>query len=597
MEDWPFLPIYKHLNATVIEKLIYIWTNIGGLHTTAQILYLGIISQIFDSHYQTYHIAGVILKGISALTLFPLILIIFKSRFLAFLTTIIYSISAGAAGPLIWVVKGGEYLAVSSLNLFLITYYYTVSKKSISLIFLSSLLFLITFLLSPSRLFPIFFLVSFIEIYILIRNRNIENLKFSIFRIICFYIPTILISKFAPVSSCCPFTSRPQIVLKEVIDGNWHTILIPFAGIGYSLLTSDFWKFFGVLDLKTFINFGDYLAFYLKGPYIIFLLLTIMLSRLISKRPNRFLISVLTLNLLADFIMFFIANHHFYIPEEQKSFIDPSFYLITKYPSLVAIYIFSVAFLSFLEWKKDGEKNKLLLALWIGPIFSAIFLWPTWIVIGTLIGFYTSFSWYLLVTPIGLSLFLSAILVLFYEKFQKRIVTKLFTLSIISLIIFILYKTNGWEIKRDIMGINTEKITVKNQELLHGKLISKIGNNYKSGNFLLYLDITHDPRGEKYYENALRLRDIRYWILFRRPVGSIGCIVVINDTKVLKDSLYSSNEGLGFIYKGTCSENKKLKSYEDKDDVYYRIDELYAYKVQNDEFIDIKEELLKGLEF
>ncbi|HCB23225.1 hypothetical protein A3H81_00515 [Candidatus Daviesbacteria bacterium RIFCSPLOWO2_02_FULL_38_18] len=595
VEDWTMLTGYKYLYPNPFLRFVDVWTGSGGLHTTAQIYYIGILSDFLGYNYRAFHVINVILKGIATLTLFPLVLILFRNKLLAFLTTIFYAISAGSAGPLIMVIKGGEYLAVSALNIFLIVYYYAISKKSIFLVALSSFLFLLTFLLSPSRMFPIFFLVLLVEIFWLVKSGSLKNLKFSLLRLLCFYIPVFLIARSAPVSSCCPFASRPPIILKEILDGNWHNLLVPFAGIGYSLLTTDFWKYFGFIDMATFMDFGKYL-FLLFRSSAIFFFVTILISIIISKKPGKFFILVFATNFILDVLMFFVASHHFYIPDKLRSFMDPSFYLITKYPALVALYVFTVSFFAFLEWKKSESNKPLLMALWVGPVFSVAFLWPTWLVIGTLIGYYTSVSWYLIIPPIGLSLFISAVLVLFYEKLKYTSALRSIAILVICAIIFVLYKTSGMEITRAFMGINPQRVKITDQGLLQDKLLAKIGGRYKSGNLFVYFDIENDVKYSKqYYQDALSLDHFEYWMHIRRSDGLGGCVSGISNKDVLRKAVKSSDAKVEFVYKGICMEMDKKEVQKSDDAIVYDVNDFYAYKLENGEFIDIKEQTLKEI--
>lgn len=322
MQDWLYLHIYrsfKFLDTNLFSQLINSWIHIG-LHETSHIYYIGILSELFGFNYQPYQIANILLKTAATLSFFPLILIIFKNKLLAFLATLLFGINSATAGSLLIIAIGEVFLAVTSLNIFLITYYCAIFKKTKVLYFLSSLFFLLTFLMAPPRMFPLLVLIPLIEVYWLFNTRKLHNLKFSIIRVIIYILPVVLISLPAPVSSCCPFTSRPLVLLKDIIDGNWHNLLDPFAGIGWTLLTNDFWKFFGGLELETFKNFGEYLTFLFSGPLLIFGSLTLILSLILSKKPSKFFLLTFGLNFIAE--IFWIAYNYlqniFFIVFELK---------------------------------------------------------------------------------------------------------------------------------------------------------------------------------------------------------------------------------------------------------------------------------------
>src|SRR3989338_7123144 len=159
-EDWPYLILYHSLDLNFWDKLLYVWKT-SGLHTSAQVFHIGILSDILKFNYPAYQVVNVILKAIGTLSLFPLVLILFKSRKLAFLATLLFGISSATAGSFLWIVKGSEYIGIMFLNIFLITYYYVILKGS-KLLLLSSFLFLITYLMAPPRMFPQLLLVPLI---------------------------------------------------------------------------------------------------------------------------------------------------------------------------------------------------------------------------------------------------------------------------------------------------------------------------------------------------------------------------------------------------------------------------------------------------
>ncbi len=439
IQDWRYLLIYRSLDPNPFSQLINFWINMG-LHETPAIYYTGILSELFGFNYQAYQIANILFKTVATLSLFPLILIIFKNKWLAFLSTILYGINSSTAGPLQVVDTGAEFLALASFNIFLITYYYTIFRKNKLFYFLSSLFFLLAYLLYPPRMFPQLLLVPLVEIYWLLTSRKLKNLKFSIIRVLIYIVPVILISLPAPISPGFPHVKQPLILLQEILNGNWHNLLDPFAGIGWTLLTNDFWKFFGRLDLDTFRNFGSYLTFLCSGPFLIFGFVTLILSLILAKKPMKFFLLVFGLTLILEILMFFIANDnyrifetilktdnfgHFIITRDPNiaAIDDPNHFMFTKYPTILAIYIFIIAFAAFLEWRKNKE-NRLLQAIWVGPIFSVIFHFPGWMIQGHLINDYSSIHRYYLVPAMGISLFLAAIITIFYKKMERNILLK-----------------------------------------------------------------------------------------------------------------------------------------------------------------------------
>lgn len=598
-EDWTYLIYYHTLDLNFLDKMIYVWRSFG-LHTSAQLFHIGILSDFLMFNYPSYQVVNVTLKAIGTISFFPLVLVLFKDKKLAFLATILFGISSGTAGSFLWVVKGSEYIGIMLMNAFLITYYFVIIKNSKKLLLLSSLLFLSSYLMAPPRMFPLLPLVPLVEIYWLFNTRKLHNLKFSIIRIIIYILPVILVSLPAPVSSCCPFTSRPLVLLKEIYDGNWHNLLDPFAGIGWTIFTNDFWKFFGKLELETFKNFGEYLTFLFSGPFFIFAILTLFLCPILSKKPAKFFALVFSLNLIAEILMFFIAGHQFSIPANLVTPDNPGHFLYTKYPTLAGIYIFIVAFAAFLEWRKN-RINKLLKAIWVGPIFAAIFLWPTWVIMGPLVNDWVSVHWYFGIPAMGTTLYLAAILVLIYEKLKHGKFSRVFAMLIIFSVVLIFYQNHKAAIAKQYLGINPERVSLKQQQQLHKELVNNLGETAKKGDILVYLDIAEDQvnlrRTPQFYKDALVENGYADWLHFRR--GEVpGCIEAIFDRNILRSAIQLRDNEFGFIYKGRClkeDDNIKRVTLVSELDHFYKMDNFYAFRIQDGEFIDIKHEIIKDL--
>lgn len=597
-EDWPFLIYYHALDLNLLDKMIYVWKNFG-LHTSAQVFHIGILSDIFGFNYPSYQIANVALKAVGTISFFPLILVLFKDRKLAFLATCFFGISSATAGSFLWVVKGSEYIGIMLMNAFLITYYFVIIKNSKKLLLLSSFLFLTSYLMAPPRMFPLLLLVPLVEIFWLLKTRKLNNLKYSIFRGIVYILPVILVSLLAPVSSCCPFTSRPQVLLKDIYGGNWHNLLDPFAGIGWTLFTNDYWRFFGKLEYETLTNFKLYLAFLFEGPVLIFGILTLLLSRILSNKPWKFFLLVFGLNFILEILMFILTSHHVYLPENPiKSY--PGHFVYTKYPVLVGLYIFTLAFAGFLEWRNSKEKSNLHMAIWVGPTFSVIFLWPTWIIMGPLVNDFSSVHWYFGIPAMGTTLFLAAILIQLYINLKKRKLFRIFAFCVILLITAIFYYTHMTAIDKQHLVINPDKITLADQQIIQGQLISKLGSSAKNGDVLVYLDIAEDPvslrRTIQYYREALVVDHFGYWVHFRREGEGMvnnGCIEAVTDKETLRLKFVLKDGKKGFIYTGYCI--GKSEGVHTGDKIFYGLDNFYAFRIQNGEFIDIKQEIIKDL--
>lgn len=608
-EDFAFIVNYKAIDLNFFSKILYFWTS-SGLHVSAEIFHAGILSDFLGANYSGYHVVNVILKAFATLSLFPLLLILFKNTRLAFFATVLFGISSAAGGSFLWVAKGSEFLGIAFLNIFLITYYYVILKNSKKLLFLSSLLFLTAYLMAAPRMYPQVLIIPLVEIYWLLKARKLNNLTRSLIRSVAYILPIVLVSVPAPVSPGYPFADRAKQLMGEIIGGNWHNLLDPLSSFGWTLFTNDFWKFFGELNMENFRGLSRYLSFLFKGPFFLFAIVSIFSALILSKKSfGRTYLLILGINFIGQVILFILASQ--YLSKAGNAASDgPDHFVFTKYPALAATYVFTLAAVSFWRWKKGREnsqelkENNLLHAIWAGPIFSLIFLIPTWVLLGPLINDWISVHWYFGIPAMGSAVFLGAVLALFYERMKDKKAFNHISLLAILLVIFLFYQTHKEAVAKQFMGINTEKVSLQYQRNLHDKLIGSIGPLYKEGDLLVYFEIPKESQAGKtalFYKEALVLKDLAFADLmhFRRGTTD-GCIDAILEKQALIDAIGVQNDEMGFVYKGRCifeDKDKKEGQFIVKKDNFYRVNNFYAFRIENGQFINIKEDLLKELGF
>lgn len=600
-DDWVWLGYYKQLShLSFIPRFAYMWTKIG-IGESGYAIYMWFVGDVFGTNYLAYNYVSVGLKIMSALTFFPLLLIIFKNKFLAFLTSFLYGINSATTGPMYWIMKAGSFAGVALMNLFLICYYFTITRKSKIWLLLATILIFLSYLISAVRIYPIFFVIVLIEIFWHINFHPKKGLKSSIVRVVLFLLPSILVALTAPLAPQGNIKSEPFILLNEIRNGNLHHLLPPLEGMGYSFLTNYYWKFFGTLGPGTFTQITNYIGYLIHGPLLVFAVATLVFSFLIPKKPKSFFILVFCFNFILEIGMFYIATFHFSIPQNLRFQYDPGLFYISKYPQLVGIYVLVVAFASFLEWRKD-KHNRLLLALWVGPIFSFIFLELMWVFIGWTLMWYDSTGYYWFIPAMGMSLFVCTILVLIYQKLKKNLLFRILSILIVIGVIAQLYKTSSFDISTYFIGVNPEKVTVSAQEIMHDKLMNVLGNAGKNGDLLIYFEFPSDKTEANYYKRILGIENgnpvLQYMIVWRRDDKGIGCVGYISDVKTLKLSFQYKNGKSQFIANSRCvlkSPTSSVNIYSGKERWVFSADNLYAYKIDNGNFIDIKESVLKKL--
>jgi len=577
---------YKVIGPNPLSKIAEVWHE-RGLHTTYQVYYLGLLEILVGLDHQAFQTINLFFKTLAILAVFPVVLVIFKDRLLVFLTAILYAISHASVGPLEFTLKGSDYLAIFWMCIFLTVYYTIVKNHKINLpwLGLGLILLVLTIVFSPIRLYPLLILLPLVELFLLMTNRKITNLKNSLIRMLVLYSPFIGLTIISPNLTLEYLQGRFGIY-KSVIEGNWHLILSPFSGIGYTFITAEWGKIFGLVRLD---NLGEYLLFLSGGPTVIFGILTVIMAFLHSKKPRTFFLFVFVLNFILEILVFFIATHSQYLPKEQGLPYDSTGF----HAALLGIYISILGLAFFREWLQGKRGDNLLLAFWIAPLYLFIFVFATWSLEPYGINFSPT-SYYLVVAAIGASLMVSVFLVATLYKillFKSKLLRTIFLPPLLLIIISIFSMSSG-EIQSRFSYFLENGRSAEGQRLLQDRFKQKIKDIDLKNPILFYFDTSGISSEGSFYGEGF-LSGFPYWMYFEGNILKEGCTEVLyfanhNDlVKFIKDEKGKK----GFFYRSLCVGNGKSNFKE----IFYELENFYAFKLKNRDFINIKEEILQEL--
>ena len=259
-DDWLFLSHYREFVANPILDILVAWKNIGS-HNFSHSYYMGLLHFFFGLDFTAYRYFNLILKIFAVLSLYPLVLILFRNKPIAALATFIYSIHFSSFGMLDGPSRGEDFIGIIFMNFFFLIYMLLRRKGEIPLIYLLGLtiIFSTTIFIDPTRFFPLIFFVVMLEIYKFILNRKFSELK------TCMRHVFILLSPFLFVFIFTPQAIIPELLYfvtkyKIMVAGNFQLLLVPFASFGSMFLPKDYWSFFGKPDYTNFINYLFYAA-------------------------------------------------------------------------------------------------------------------------------------------------------------------------------------------------------------------------------------------------------------------------------------------------------------------------------------------------
>lgn len=588
-DDWGFIFSYKLLGPYPWSKIAEVWTE-RGPYTTVPLFYTGFINSIVGFDYQKLQIISIFFKTLATLVLFPLVWVVFKNRLLAILATFLFVMSYPSAGALETAVEPTEYLGMFLMGLFLITYFFIVKRNLLSWKWLSLAIIMLIFttLMSIMRSYPLLVLIPLIEIYLLIQTPSIVRLKAAFLRLLFLSSPFLLITAYRPSVILSYISVMPTVLLK-VLEGNWHLALTPLQGVGYTLPFSAHWGIFGLVRIS---SLKDYLSFVLGGPTIIFGLIILFLSFVTSKKPWRFFLLTFCLNFILETLIYFIATHYLNIPVGLRMSFDSS----RIYSTFFGLFILVLAFGYWIEWRIQSEKNNLLLALWLGPAVSFVFICLTWVLAGVNLGFgQGAHDHYLMIPSAGMSIFIAGLLVLIYKKLanKKSIILQGISIGVIIITLVAFYLLSKNLIRSYFNHVNENGRAAKGQQLIQDRFREKIKNIDPTKPALFYFDTSQLSRDRPFYTEGL----LSIFPFFMHIQGNNlvdGCVEVFYDTKQKLLDLIKTKDGeKGFVYRSLCVENG-TGGYRE---MFYKPENFYAFKIKNKDFIDIKEETLKELGF
>ncbi|MBI2600870.1 hypothetical protein HYW42_02855 [Candidatus Daviesbacteria bacterium] len=587
-DEWLLLFDFNTIGSSgdFLERVFAIF-RAKGIYTSYQVLYIGILAGLFKDNYQAYQLTNIIFKILAILSLFPLIAVVFKRRLLAFLTTIFYALSYSSTGALQFVVKGSDYLAIFFMNIYLLTHYYSLKKKSKSFLFFTAIMLFLSFMFSPIRIYPLLFFVVIFEVFVWTRAKGFLGLWSAFFRLAVILSPFIMLMLLLPKATGS-YLEGPLVIYKLLTYGNYQLLLSPFAGLGYTFLTNDYWPLFGQIILD---SFKEYFFFLLRGPIIFYSALTVLIGFLITKRPIFFILGVILANVIFEITCYFLINN-------VRLSSGPNikgFYLTTIYAIFFGFFCLSIGFASLIVWLKH-KQNILLLSLLAGPFFSSIFLWGTWLIIGDSLTFKEGIHWYLIIPPIGSSLFLASLMVLGFDRIKKvtNSYLKWVLITFLFLTLLPMYQMGSKEISTTFSYLLSIGYGASDQELMKGQVEGFIKEPFEGKPALFYLDTSENNSVDPLFYPVTLISGFDKKMHFRNWDIVKGCIGLILDKTILEKSMVMEEGVKGFKVRSLCIEDNFFTS---NDEIFYKLENFYALKFIGKDVSDNTKRVLDDLKY
>src|SRR3989344_5471745 len=263
IDDWGVLAWYKQTISHPILDIPKAW-KVFTPHNFVHAYYLGILYGLFKFNYLYYNIVNTLLKSFAVLSFFPLVYLLFKNRFLAFLATILFAFNVSPFGLLYHAIGGDVFLMNVCVNLSLTFYIYLAQKKllhNLKLLLILMIFFLMSSLMDITRSYPVIVLLPFLELVNLMINKSSTSLKTISIRLSIFYSPFIALLLYS-------HSYINELNLNKFIPitngGNYQLSLTLFASYASTFVPKDLFSFFGGTNYQnlerfissTFFNFS-----------------------------------------------------------------------------------------------------------------------------------------------------------------------------------------------------------------------------------------------------------------------------------------------------------------------------------------------------
>lgn len=572
-DDVSHISIFLSHGPNPFLNLKELWKTYGSYHTPPM-YYNGILFSLFGFNYFAYNLAALIFKILSIISFYLLVQILFRNSFLSFLTGLVASFHYGSVGSLEMVIRTQDYLVITELNIFLILFYLkNVKGFRIKYWFiLAPILFFFTFITNPARAYTIIPLIIFFEGVLFLRDINLSNFQKRIGELVILFIPFILL--FILGGEEKSFYRSIVFLFQKVFQGNLHLFLTPLTFFGSLFLNGEILK-----GLSTHVwNLSSFPFYFLGGPLIIFGISTLILSRILSDKPNSFFYSVMLTNLVFEIVIFWIIGYVLSLPQENLYHYDPYIYAPA---AILGAYFISLTIFIFFEWK--SRPNIYLSLYLLGISSSLIFIISTWLLQDIS---YIPFgaAGYSTLPSVGISAAITAVVILAYKRISERKVLN-FLAPYVFLILIPYFLFSNAQIQNYLQKYLKTGMNAQDQIHMRDKFWSLVENPKQCDKFF-FLDARGDYDNGSFY-SLIMLDVFSHWYSLYSPYHSkkpCPAAFLANDDEKLKESFTFYKGEEGFFYPDPSGVNQ-----------FFPLRDFYAFKFHNRDIFDIKQEVLENI--
>lgn len=416
-DDWlAFFRYAQHLGPEspgAWNHLTYYLTPYGP-----QDILMGLMQKIFGYQATPYFILSFIFRMIAAVSFYPLVFYLTKSRLASLFAVLFFSVTTIGLDTTNWVFNMPSYITVSLFNLFLYFFLKARDHKGILLILVSGLLYYLAYITTPIRMHGSLLFIFLLEAFWVIQKRSLNITKTAASRLSIILV-VFLIVRFAGQSQGPSQEPMERFMIGLTQDihllsqGRFDFIMYPIVMFG-SMLVPDFIGPQGQINalrqlLPLFIFTG-----------LIFSIIAFFVIKNVGSFSSKFFINLLlALGLWIVLVtLIYKGNRNFFNNTNQI------FSLLIGGYALILIGLLIIKFF---------KERSIAPALFLGASWSIISFFFAWWWVPTSI--FPTIYRYLIVSAMGVSILLAVIVGLGKSRQQRIFLFGLFCSLIITHII------------------------------------------------------------------------------------------------------------------------------------------------------------------
>lgn len=593
-------------------QVLYYFKLFGNLslnHLTSEIkvlgvyipesYYVGLLESLIGLNFVSLHQVTHFFMIAATLSVYIAVLLISKRKLLAFITSLIYTMSYTHAGALFQLSSGGYFITTIFMNIFFCLYYYAIfGKSSLKWSVPAGFLLVVTVVLKPERMYPLIPLILIIEFSLLLLRGVNKNLLASFLqRIIVIFLPFVILYPFYRIlftpGVSAGFAPNQFVIgvgtkITSILNGNIQLLIEPLASLGSIFLYGDHLKLLGQLDFQ---NLTTYIISLILNPILRLGIITFILFSLIGKKSLRLIPLFSVILFVYGLFIYILKTNWQQLDIALRIHFDPNFIAL---PSLLGLYILIITTVLIFRWLRTRDSLLLFPILGIG--FAYLFIVMTWVSSSII---FMGTHRYLSFPSFGTSLFIAGLVVMTFNKlnnnkFAKQWSWSIFLILVPLIIINFQVANNFFNDELRFVGMKgSDQIRLKNK---FREFIKDISRHDSS---LFYFDETTDA-DNAYFNESVIIAGFEYWT----RVNSDGTLnnfpepdtlrttrqcpqhTHVSCLKLIKEGIKVENGEKGIWYANFIKGNIPH---------FYKIKNFRAYRFINKEIYDITDEVLKEL--